>query len=139
SVADDPTRSSTDQRSNRTSSCDLDALKFDIRRSDDPAPFLVLSSEKLSELCGCSCKNVFTPNGNGLFDFGIGETGIDRLVERIDDWRWRILGGDNAHPAERFIAGYKLGNGRHIRQRWYAYCAGDRKRAQSARFDVLRR
>src|SRR5215467_8644340 len=24
-------------------------------------------------------------------------------------------------------------------QRWYAYCAGDRKRAQSARFDVLRR
>src|SRR5262249_8884666 len=59
---------------------------------------------------------VFTPIGNGLFDFGIGESGIDRLVERIDDWRSRILGGDNAHPAERFIAGYKLGNGRHIRQ-----------------------
>src|SRR6202022_3489916 len=115
------------------------ALEFDTRRSNYLAPFLVFSGEKFSELGGQTSKDNFPPIGNGLLDFGIGEPGIDRLVERADDRRWRIPWGDNAQPAERFVTLYKIADGRNIRQRRYARCAGYRKRTQFVRFDVFHR
>ena len=96
-------------------------FRLDVRRPDHLGPFHAFIRYEFSELGGRTCEDGLTKIGNGLLDFGISQARIDRLVERIDDWRGRILGGDNAHPAERFIAGYKLGNGRHIWQRWYAY------------------
>jgi hypothetical protein len=114
-------------------------LEFDTRRSNQLAPFLVFSGEEFSELAGRTRKDDFTPIGNGLLDFGIGETSIDRLVERIDDRCWRIPWGDDAQLAERFITWYEIADGRNIRQRWCARRAGYRKRTQFARFDVFHR
>jgi hypothetical protein len=71
-------------------------LKFDIRRSDHLAPFFVFCREEFSELGGRTCKDGFTPIGNGLLDFGIGEARIDRIVEHVDDRRGRILSGYEA-------------------------------------------
>ena len=73
-----------------------DALKFDIRRPDHLAPFFVFSREEFSELGGRTCKDGFTPIGNGLLDFGVGEARVDRIVEHVDDRHGRILWGDNA-------------------------------------------
>jgi len=110
---------------------DLDALKFDVRRPDDPAPFLVFSRDEFSELGGRTCKDGFTPIDNGLLDFGVSEARIDRLVEHVDDRGGRILWGDNAQPADCFIARYKFTDGRNIRQRtpskdWLQYGYLDR-------------
>ena len=113
------------------------ALKFDICRSDDLAPFLVFGRYESSELGRRACKDIFTPIDNGPLDSGIGQAGIDRVVERIDDRRWGIPWGDNAQPAERFITRYKIAHRRNIRQRRCAHCAGYRK--QFPRFDVFHR
>src|SRR5215472_8206837 len=73
-----------------------DALKFDIRRPNHLAPFLVFSRYESSELGGRSWKDGFTPIGNGLLDCGIGEARIDRLVERLDDCGGYVLWSDDA-------------------------------------------
>jgi hypothetical protein len=73
----------------------MDVLQFDIRRSDDLAPFFVFGRDEFSELGRRSRKDGFTPIDYRLLNLGIGEASIDSLVEHVDARRGRVLRGCN--------------------------------------------
>ncbi len=77
--------------------------------------------------------------GEARLQLGIGEAGIDRLVERTDDFGGRALGRTDAVPGTRLVARHEFADGGQVRQRRRARRGGHRQGAQPARADVLQR
>ncbi len=74
-----------------------------------------------------------------LIDLGVGEGGVDFLVEPVDDFGSRSLGRADALPGAGLEAGDEIAHGRHLRQRLRARRGGHRQRAHLAGFDGLDR
>src|SRR5262245_45052389 len=70
---------------------------------------------------------------------GIGEARIDFPVERVDDFRRRVLGCTEAKPPARLVARHEFTHRRDVRQRHRARRGGDRQGAQLTCPDVLHR
>src|SRR5438552_3826062 len=77
--------------------------------------------------------------GEPGLDPGVGERGIDLLVELIDDLGGRALGNAHAEPSACLEAGHEIGHHRQVRERLRARRRGHRQRAQLAGADVLDR
>src|SRR6516225_6037314 len=67
---------------------------------------------------------------------GIGEAGVDLLVELVDDLGRGLIGRTNAHPQAGLVARNKLADDRNVRQCVRARCGRHRQRTQHARPDV---
>ena len=83
--------------------------------------------------------SAYRPVGKPRPDLGIGEAGIDLLVELIDDLSGRVLRRANAEPCARLVARHEFAHGRDVRQHLRARRGRHRQRAQLASPDVLDR
>src|SRR5262245_31841671 len=70
-------------------------------------------------------------------DRGIGEAGVNCLVELVDDLGGRVLGNADAIPEARFVARQELSHGRDVGQRVRARRGGYCERTQPASPDIL--
>src|SRR5262249_26330385 len=76
---------------------------------------------------------------NPRLHLGVGDAGIDLLVELVDDLDRRVPGCADAKPAASLVARYEFGDGRDVPQRIQAPLGGHRQRAQFAGSHVLER
>ena len=56
-----------------------------------------------------------TQVGKPRLDLGIGEAGVDLLVELVDNLGGRALGRADAEPVARLVARHELAHGRDVR------------------------
>ena len=75
--------------------------------------------------------------GKPRLELGIGERGVDLLVEPVDDLGGRVLRRTDATPEARLVVRHEIAHGREVRQRLRARRGGHRQRTQLAGSDVL--
>src|SRR5262245_27775094 len=80
------------------------SLRLDIGRSDDFAPLLGLISNQSSEIGRRASQDHASEFGDLGVELGIHESGIDLLVEPVDNLDRRIPGRTDAKKPTRFIA-----------------------------------
>jgi hypothetical protein len=80
------------------------SLGLDVRSPDHLAPFLGFIGDELAEVGGRERENVASQVGEPRLDFGIGEAGIDLLVQPFDDFGGRVAGRTKAVKVARLIA-----------------------------------
>src|SRR5262249_47594089 len=97
---------------------------------DHFAPLLGFLSDQLAEVSGRTRKHRATEVSEPRFHVGIGEAGIDLLVELVDDFDGRVFWRADPYPAGRLIARHELSHGRDVRQRVRARLGADCARAQ---------
>src|SRR5262249_7325974 len=68
------------------------SLGLDVGRPDHLAPLLGVVGDELSEIDGRADKRRASKVGKPRLHLGIGEAGVDLLVELVDDLRRRVLG-----------------------------------------------
>src|SRR5580700_3279155 len=106
------------------------SLRLDVSRPDHLGPLLGFVGDELPEIGRRADKDCFPHVGEAHLDLGIGEARVDLLVELLDDFHRRVLGGADAVPRARLIARNELANGWDVRQRFRAPLSGDRERPQ---------
>ena len=102
-------------------------------------PLLDVFGDELAVLGGRTCKRCVAKVRNPRFHRGIGECGIDLLIERRDDVGGRVLWRADTQQYTRIVTRQKIGQGWDVRQRRRARCRCDRQRAQLAGSDQLDR
>src|SRR5262249_13174502 len=85
------------------------SLQFDVRELDHLAPFLSFISDELAELGRRALKRRATHVGKPRFDLGIGEGGIDLLVELVNNLRGHGMARADTIPTASLIAWYEIG------------------------------
>src|SRR4029453_2457366 len=91
-------------------------FSFDAGRADDLRPFLGIVDDELAEISGRARKYLRAQIVEPGLVFGIGQPGIDRTVELVDDVRRRAPRRADALPADALVAGPELADGRKVRQ-----------------------
>src|SRR5262245_33559505 len=89
-------------------------LRLDVGRPHHLAPLLGVVSDELAEICGRADKRRASKVGKPRLHLGIGEAGVDLLVEPIDDLGGRVPGHADAVPETRFVARHKLTDSRRV-------------------------
>ena len=74
--------------------------------------FSVSSAMSLPKSAGEPASTAAAQVGKPRLHLGIGEAGIDLLVEPVDDFGGRVLGCADAGPAARLVARHKFAHGR---------------------------
>ena len=115
------------------------SLRLDVGRPDHLAPLLGFVGDELAEVGGRARKRRAAEVGEPRLDLGIGEAGVDLLVELVDDLGGRVLRRADAEPGARLVARHEFAHGRDVRQRLRARRGRHRQRAQLAGPDVLDR
>ena len=80
------------------------------------AHFSVSVATKLPKSEGEPAITVPPRSANRALSLGIGEGGVDLVVELVDDLGRRAGGSANAVPAARLVARHELVHRRHVRQ-----------------------
>ena len=89
-------------------------LRLDFGRPDHLGPFLGFVREELAEFGGGTGKNRTAQIAEPSLYLGVGEAGIGRLVELLDNLGGRVLGRAEAIQEARFIAGYEIAHSRDV-------------------------
>src|ERR1051326_6709447 len=110
-----------------------------ICRPDYLAPLLGFVADELAEIGWRAGKYRAAECGNLRFDIRIGESFIDRSVQRVHDLDQRALGCAEAEPGAGLIAWQEFAYGRDVRQLLKTRCLSDRQGAELAGFDQLDR
>src|SRR5262245_55987767 len=113
------------------------SVGLDVGRPDHLGPLLGLFGDELAEIGGRADKRRASKVGKPRLHLGIGEAGVDLLVELVDDLRRRVLAYCAAIPVARLITRQELTHGRDIRQRVRARRGRHRQRPELARPNVL--
>src|SRR5215813_5784687 len=93
------------------------SLRLDARKLDHPGPFLGFLGDEVTEIGRRQRKLTATFVGKPRLYFEIGESGVDFLVEPIDDLGWRTLGRADAEPGTCLVARHEIAHGRDVWQR----------------------
>jgi hypothetical protein len=80
-------------------------LRLDVGRSDHLAPLLGFIGDEVAEVGGRARNHRAAQVGKPRLDLGVGERGVDFLVELVDDLGGRFLGCADANPRTRLVAG----------------------------------
>ena len=88
----------------------LRSLRFDLSGANDLAPFLGIFCDHGGEIGRGPRQYNARHVGNPRLDCRIGEGGINRFIEFIDDLGWRISGRADPVPRACLVAGDKVGN-----------------------------
>src|SRR6185295_19632500 len=91
-------------------------FRLDAGRADHRRPFLGIVDDEPAEIGGRSCKYLRAQIGEAGLVFRLGQPGIDRTIELVDDVRRRVLRGADALPADTLVAGHELPDWRKVRQ-----------------------
>src|SRR5262245_59634425 len=83
-------------------------FRLDTGKLDHLAPLLSFGGNELSKVGGRTCEHRTSQVGEALLHVGIGESGIDPLVELLDNLRGRGFGYDDPIPTSRLIARQKF-------------------------------
>src|SRR5262245_23118557 len=117
----------------------VDLFGLDVDRPDHLAPLLDFCSDKLAKIGGhhrhWRAAQVEQP---GLY-LWIDESGVDFLVELLDDVSRCVLGRTETLPPAGLITRYELADRRNVWQNLQARCGRHRQRAELAGSDVLDR
>src|SRR5215472_2039684 len=113
------------------------SVGLDVGRPDHLGPLFGVICDELSEIGGRADKRRASKVGKPRLHLGIGEAGVDLLVELVDDLRRRVLGYADAIPVARLITRQELTLGRDARQRLRALRGRHRQRPELARPNVL--
>ena len=79
-------------------------LRLDVGRSDH-LPLLGFIGDEVAEVGGRARNHRAAQVGKPRLDLGVGERGVDFLVELVDDLGGRVLGCADANPRTRLVAG----------------------------------
>src|SRR5262249_47408313 len=96
---------------------ELASLRLDAAEFDHLGPLFGFVGDQLGQVSGRARKRRAAELSETGLDRGIGESGIDFLVEPVDDLGRRGLRCADAEPETRFVARHKLTHGRDVRQR----------------------
>src|SRR5262249_47594709 len=107
-------------------------LRLDVGRTDHLGPFLRFVGDQLPKFDGRERENGAIEMGDPGLDRGIGEAGIDLLVELVNNLGWRISWRAYAGPEGRLEAGHEITHGWNLRQRLRARRGGHRQGAKFA-------
>ncbi len=83
------------------------SFRLDMSRPDHLAPFLSFFGDELSKVGGRARQHCTAQKGKMRLELGIGESGVDLLVEFSDDLSGRTLRRADAVPIARLIARYE--------------------------------
>src|SRR5215471_2517349 len=114
-------------------------LRLDARELHHLGPFLNVLGDELAELSGRTCKRRVAKVCKPRFHRGIGENGIDLLVELLDDIGRCIHWCGDTQPRARIVARQKIAQRWDVRQRRRARRRCHRQRAQLAGSDKFDR
>src|SRR5229473_2093004 len=100
----------------------FDLLWLDTGRADQPAPLVSFAGDELTEFGRRARKGRAAKIGQSCLQFGVGDGGVDLLVELVDDIRRRVVRRANALPAARLVPRHKFAQGRDVRQNLRTRC-----------------
>src|SRR5262249_8391603 len=100
------------------------------------APFLGFVSDELAEFRRRAPKRPAAKFGEPRLHYGVGESGVDLIVEFISDLGGRGLWQGDAMPPTRLVTRQEHAHGRDVWHRVRAGRGGDSERAQLAGSDV---
>src|SRR5262249_13814526 len=115
------------------------SLRFDARELYHLGPFLGFLGDELAKIGGRTREHCTSQIGEARLHGGIGESGINFLVELLDNIYGRGLGSYDPIPASRLVAWQKFTHGRNLRQKLLTLCRGHCQCAQLAGLDVPQR
>src|SRR5262249_33116649 len=113
------------------------SLGLDAREPHHLGPLLGFRGDEAAKVRGRARNHCTAQIGEPCLKLGIGEGGVDLVVELVDDFGRRVLGRADPEPAGRFVARHEIAYSRGIRQHVRAGCGGYRERTQLAAPDVL--
>src|SRR5215831_13164898 len=113
------------------------SLRLDVGRPDHLAPLLGVVRDDLDEIGGRADKRCASEVSQPRLDFGIGEAGVNCLIELVNNLRRRVLGRTDCNKCAGLEARQKFAQCRHVRELIRARLSADRKCAQLARPDML--
>src|SRR6266545_7005976 len=112
------------------------SVRFNVRQLYHFAPLLGFVGDELAEIGGRAAKRGAIQVGKLCLEPGIGECGVDLLVELVDDLGGRVPGRSETKDRACLIARDELAYGRDVRQRVRARRRSYCKRAQLAGPDI---
>src|SRR5258707_13558727 len=84
------------------------SLRLDVRRSDHFAPLLGFVGDELSEVGRRAWKHGAAQVSEPSLDLGIGESGVELVVELVNDLGGRVPGGGGTPQAARHVGAHAL-------------------------------
>src|SRR5262249_49173113 len=93
------------------------SLGLEVGGVDHLSPLLGFFCHERPEIARRATENNAAEGGELSLQLGIGEAGIDLLVEFIDDLIGRVLGRTDPIPATSLVVWQELSHGRDVRQR----------------------
>src|SRR5215510_2111647 len=100
------------------------SLRLDARELDDLGPLFGFVGDELAKIGGRTRKHRTSQIGEARLHGRIGESGIDLLVELVDDLCRRGLWYDDPIPASRLVARQIFAHDRNVRQKLLTLCRG---------------
>src|SRR3954469_5756991 len=111
----------------------------DVAGPDYLAPLFGLFDDQLAEVGWRAAKRRGAQISEAGLQLGIGEAGIDRFIELLDDLGGRAPGRAYAVPAAGLVARHEFAHGRQVWKRLRACRCGHAQSAKLAGPDVLDR
>ena len=100
-----------------TSGLEAVSLRLDAGEFDHLGPLFDFFANEGSEIGRRAREDHAAKVGKLSLQLGIGKTGIDFLVERVDDLAGRFPGGADSEKTTRFVTRNKFAHAREVRQR----------------------
>ena len=77
------------------------SVRLDVEGPDDLAPLFAVVSDELAEIGGRANERRAAELGEPRLDFGIGEAGVNGLIELVNNLRRRVLRRTDPKPLAR--------------------------------------
>src|SRR5262245_19466666 len=123
----------------RESTITADLLWLDARELHDFGPFFCIIRDELAELGWRASIHNTAKTDKPRLHLGIGQRGVDLLVELVDDLGGRASGRANTLPRARFEAWHEISLSRQLRQRLRPGRRRYRERTHSPTPDLFNR
>src|SRR5262252_7095530 len=91
------------------------SVRLDVEGPDDLAPLFAVVSDELAEIGGRANERRAAELGEPRLDFGIGEAGVNGLIELVNNLRRRGLRRTFPMPLARLVARHEFAQCRNIR------------------------
>src|SRR5262249_5127797 len=112
------------------------SLRLDVGGSDHLGPLLGFAGDEHAEIAWRATEDNAAEVRELSPQLGIGEAGIDLLVEHVDDVGRCVCRCAETEPCARLVARHEVAHYRNFRQYVSARCGGHRQRAELAGSDV---